>query len=289
MFYNKNMFTEKPFLKNYNVSEFFIERKEKELSLTRIGYHNLRFIRPHKFFRTQTFYTLHIVLSGKGTLHYRGNTYAIGENSVFVLPNDEPFCYYADEQDPWEYIFFELTGTSLCDYLRSVGFSDASPVRHFPVPEKILGEYRDFFLKKENALPCSYYDAVSLFFLLLGALAETSNPQPLRQEDLIQQAKYLLRSHYHDPNFSLDLVADSLHISHAQLCRLFKKQTGETMIAFLNRLRMDYAKKMLIESDKNATEICYAAGYQDYTYFLTLFKKYHGMTTNEYRRLHQKN
>lgn len=281
------MYTEKPFLKNYNVSEFFIERNEQELSLIRIGYHDLRYIRPIKFFRTQTFYTLHLVLSGKGVLFYRGKSYSLGENSVFVLPKDEPFCYYADEKDPWEYVFFELNGTLLNDYFRSVGFSKDAPVRHFPIPEKLLGEFRDFFLKRENSLPCSYYDAVSLFFLLLGALAETGAAPALPREDLVQQAIYLLRSHYHDCNFTIEIIANSLHLSHAQLCRLFKKQTGETMISYLNRLRMDYAEKMLIESDRNATEICYAAGYQDYTYFLTLFKKRHGMTTNEYRQRHR--
>ena len=150
--------------------------------------------------------------------------------------------------------------------------------------QKLLSQYRDFFRKTENQLPYSYYEAVSLLFQLLSFLAEQDQDGAYESRDnIIDKAKQFIKLKYLDYHFTIESIADSLHISHAQLCRLFKKQTGQTMISYLNDLKMAYAEKLLKESTLTATEICYAAGYKDYTYFLTVFKKRHGITTNEYR------
>ena len=66
-------------------------------------------------------------------------------------------------------------------------------------------------------------------------------------------------------------------------CNIFKKETGVTIWDYLIRIRMEEAKKMLLETAQKTYEISEKIGYDDPSYFGRLFKKYTGFTPVEYR------
>ncbi len=99
---------------------------------------------------------------------------------------------------------------------------------------------------------------------------------------LIHQAENFIEYHYMD-KISLDDVARELNISKHYLCSVFKKETGENMSLYINRLRIEKAKQMLLESDIKIKEIFEKIGYSDQQYFSKVFKKITGMTVIEYK------
>jgi len=264
----------------------FYNRPEKEFCVHDLGYHNFEYIRPLPVYRTQTAYSIHLVISGKGRLEVNHKVYRLQSPSIFVLPPDELFCYFPDETDPWEYIFFDFSGTMVKDYLASIGFSLDTPVKPCTSLHKTLASFSEFFEKNKNDLPTSYFEATGLLFLLFNsALDKDSAMLYSNRDNPIEEAKSLIQLKFYDPDLTVESIASALHVSHSQLCRQFKEITGMTMIAYVNDMRMKYAEQLFKTTALKATEIAYMAGFREYTYFLMLFKRRNGMTTTEYRNL----
>ncbi|RED63216.1 response regulator transcription factor [Cohnella lupini] len=82
---------------------------------------------------------------------------------------------------------------------------------------------------------------------------------------------------------SLDEVADVLHLNASYFSRMFKKETGETFIEYVTRMKMERAKEMLDRTSHTVGEICELLGYDNQSYFIKTFKTHSGVTPMEYR------
>jgi two-component system, response regulator YesN len=105
---------------------------------------------------------------------------------------------------------------------------------------------------------------------------------------MINQAVNYIQYHY-DEKISLEDVAEKLNLSKHYLCSVFKKETGENMSLYINKLRIDKAKSMLLESEGRIKEIFEEVGYSNQQYFSKVFKKITGITVMEYKesRMHK--
>ncbi|MBO5452360.1 MAG: helix-turn-helix transcriptional regulator, partial [Clostridia bacterium] len=83
---------------------------------------------------------------------------------------------------------------------------------------------------------------------------------------------------------SLDEICGRFSYSKSFLCKTFKLQTGDTIIAYFNKLKIDEAKKRLTETNQNITAIAYSLGFQEVKYFDYTFKKYTGVSPAAYRK-----
>ncbi|MBI9105292.1 MAG: response regulator [Spirochaetales bacterium] len=81
----------------------------------------------------------------------------------------------------------------------------------------------------------------------------------------------------------LSTVANILGSSPNHLSTLFKKNTGQTYIEFVNRKRIEHARELLQTTDLSAKEIAFRCGYTNPNYFSRIFKKITGATISEYR------
>ena len=84
-------------------------------------------------------------------------------------------------------------------------------------------------------------------------------------------------------NINLNKISNYVSLSKNYFCNIFKKETGITIWDYLIRIRMEEAKKMLLETEQKTYEISERVGYDDPSYFGRLFKKYTGFTPMEFR------
>lgn len=82
---------------------------------------------------------------------------------------------------------------------------------------------------------------------------------------------------------SLAALADKCNVSSSYLSRLFTKEVGESYSAFILRLKTEWAKEILKNTDLTVTEVSMRLGYTDVGYFIKVFKKYVGVTPAFYR------
>lgn len=103
------------------------------------------------------------------------------------------------------------------------------------------------------------------------------------QNKLVESAVKYIHSHLSE-QLSLEAISEQLHISPSHLSRTFKKVCDESLTEYVNKARIEKAKDYLTRSDILTYEIAELVGYNDPTYFSSIFKKYTGLSPTEYKQ-----
>ncbi|WP_336773736.1 helix-turn-helix domain-containing protein [Paenibacillus sp. MMO-58] len=107
--------------------------------------------------------------------------------------------------------------------------------------------------------------------------------QSRRHNALMREIRDYVAEHFMDPNLSLTLLSDRFQISPKYLSQLFKESIGQNFSDFLIGLRIEYAKRLLRESDVTVQYISEMMGYANPTSFIRVFKKIVGLSPGQYR------
>lgn len=110
---------------------------------------------------------------------------------------------------------------------------------------------------------------------LLFANAQ-NEPEPVRH------AKTYIMSHLAEP-MSLEGVASEVNVSPFHFCKIFKRATGMTFTDFVNRARVEKAKRMLMKPQARITEVAYDAGFQSLSHFNRSFRRIASESPTEFR------
>lgn len=102
-----------------------------------------------------------------------------------------------------------------------------------------------------------------------------------RRTEVAEACQFVSR--HLDRKISLEEVAEQLFMNPSYFSRLFKKETGETFIEYVTRMKMDRAKELLDQTGAPIGKICETLGYDNQSYFIKLFKTFSGVTPVEYR------
>ena len=99
---------------------------------------------------------------------------------------------------------------------------------------------------------------------------------------LALQAAYYIREHS-EQKFSLSEIAGALFVNSNYLARVFKRETGRTLLWYHNAVRCENAKKILLETELSVAEISSAVGYISPAHFSHQFRKITGLSPSEWR------
>jgi two-component system, response regulator YesN len=99
----------------------------------------------------------------------------------------------------------------------------------------------------------------------------------------IRQALTYLDQHYAE-DICLNDVARYCNVSYNHLSFLFKKETGENIIGYLNKLRIYHAARLILFGSMPISSICVSVGFNGYNHFFTTFRTITGMTPSEFRK-----
>jgi two-component system, response regulator YesN len=108
---------------------------------------------------------------------------------------------------------------------------------------------------------------------------EISNP--------VDKTKKYIENHISE-EISMDDIAQNVHLNPDYLTRIFKKEVGVSISRYIINLKMDIAKRLLIETDKSIGEIAVGVGYFNYSSFNRIFTKMVNMSPQQFKILHKK-
>ena len=144
----------------------------------------------------------------------------------------------------------------------------------------ICNAYRSQAFGFELYIKCSL---IKIIHLLLKDTTTSSLPVENSKSIL---TKKIIR--YMENNFSeqitLQDMADYVHISKEYLCRIFHVMSNTSPIEYLNRYRIRQSASLLMHSNKSISEVAFACGFNNSSYFNKLFLRYMGCTPREYRK-----
>lgn len=106
--------------------------------------------------------------------------------------------------------------------------------------------------------------------------------QKEHDDELVRKVQLYLEKNYKD-KFNIGKIAKKFSIVRRTLERRFKKVTKNSIAEYIQRVKIEAAKKEIETGRKTIQEIMYEIGYSDMKAFRDLFKKVTGLTPVEYR------
>lgn len=101
-------------------------------------------------------------------------------------------------------------------------------------------------------------------------------------DEQVKSAQLFIEDNFGE-KISVDQLATRFALSRRNFVRRFKKATNNTPLEYIQRVKIEAAKKSLESSTENISEVMYAVGYTDNKAFRNIFRKYTGFTPTEYK------
>ena len=115
------------------------------------------------------------------------------------------------------------------------------------------------------------------------SILNKSDISPISFKTKETEIKEYLKSHFSDPDLSLNGIAETFYVSSSTMAKLIKERTSQNFSDYINELRITMAKKLLTETSLTINEISESVGYSSQHYFSRIFKKYVGVSPIAYR------
>ncbi len=111
--------------------------------------------------------------------------------------------------------------------------------------------------------------------------------QKTHHDEVIKQAQVFIETNIQG-KITIDELADLVSLGRRSFERRFKLATNNSVLEYINRVKIEFAKRSFEASRKNINEVMYDVGYTDTKAFRTIFKKITGLTPLEYRNRYNK-
>lgn len=242
-----------------------------------VGYDDFYTVKPLCAFRMQSFYTWHFVLSGTGVLEIGGKKHTVREGQMFFIPPSEKMRYYPREEEPWEYVWFSLTGDTAADYGAQLGFSTLCPVqtiRYFAGVRNRLKKLFTALIDEGGGI----FGTLSAFY---GIMELCTSDGPATG---IHAVKKYIDESFALPGFSVTQLCYDAGLSHAHLLRLFRQAYGIPIIRYVIRKRITLACELLTTTDLSVRSVAFSCGFTDEPHFMKTFKREMGVSALQYRK-----
>lgn len=246
---------------------------------------------PNEFFESNSprkNYVLYYVLSGQGTFSSKGHhAIKLREGDLFMIPQNQSCSFKADAKQPWEYFWLGLAGNDAKKIIEASNLPNKNFLRQIQHTDlyQALMDLLAVFDNDDNFLNRLQLNSLSYqFFYYL--IKDFPNHPPVRQiakGDQFQLAIDYLQNNYTDPTCTIVELCNRLGVSRSFLYALFRKNTKLSPQKYLMQLRMEAAKKELLETTQNLKTIAHKVGYGDEFTFSKAFKRYSGVSPNVFR------
>lgn len=235
-------------------------------------------------------YLLHHVVSGKGTYICQERRYELEAGDTFLITPNTTIHYYADAQQPWEYIWVGFGGLDAADIMEQTEFTLDEPVlRKGPRSDELCSLIRKVY-EHYGTSQWEQLGMTAQLYQLLSFLVRSSEPKadPRREErDCAQIAAEYIVTHYEEP-ITVEGLAAYTSVSHSSLYRRFIKRFQMSPKRFLLEYRVERACHLLTTTDFSVQEISNSVGFEDPFYFSRAFKEIKGLSPRQYANARKK-
>ena len=104
-----------------------------------------------------------------------------------------------------------------------------------------------------------------------------------KSQTIVEKINLYVREHYRE-DIGRNEIGAYFYLAPEYLAKMYKKKTGKNLKDYINEYRLDKAKELLYDEGVRVSDVAAEVGFSNFSYFSTLFKKYTGVTPNEFRK-----
>ncbi|RKP53007.1 helix-turn-helix domain-containing protein [Cohnella endophytica] len=218
-------------------------------------------------------------LSGEGYFRTPAGEKSCGAGQLVLLRSGVPHEYGTVAGTRWNFVWAHFQKLPETDYL------PPEEVFVHDLPEGHLRNrvYRAFQnLLQDSRDRSGFRHALcenSIREILLLVAQRTSH----KQDSRIEHALQLLSRSMHEELRIHDL-ARSVGLSPSRLSHLFREETGESIVEYLNHMRLRQAALLMEHMGRTATEASFDVGFNNYNHFAALFRRVYGVSPRNYAK-----
>lgn len=142
------------------------------------------------------------------------------------------------------------------------------------------------YTNRDTAILASKYFAIDIDRESQNAFMLFEGQKGHEDEDILKAQDFIEKNY--QEKITVDQLADMLAMGRRSFERRFKKATNNTVVEYIQRVKVEAAKRSFESSRKNINEVMFNVGYTDTKAFRTIFKKITGLTPIEYRNKYNK-
>ena len=233
-------------------------------------------------------FLFHYIISGKGRLDANKGTYYINAKQGFLVCPHEVTTYYADEKDPWEYVWVEFDGLRARECMVLAGLGEEQPVYKSTSKENSVERYMMGLVESSEKSPIRL---VGLAMILMDEIIQTSQTKMEKGKKVIRDFYMKEALAFIESNFAKDIsieeIADASGLNRSYFSRLFKETFSVSPQQFLIKYRMTKAGDLLKQSQLSIGQVATSVGYDNQLHFSRAFKNVFGISPSEYRNSHR--
>lgn len=244
-------------------------------------------------------YEIYLFHKGQATLIIGGQVYPLQSGDMILIPDAIPHIARPNIHLTYVRSVINFTDTYLKLFPNAIMrnvldlFETGGRLVHWDISEqyeleKLISKLQTEF--SENKFGAETLGAAFLFQLLIMTYRKVGTVQNSRQlsqrEVYVEQTLALINRTYNE-EIDLNMIANCININKHYMCHCFKEVTGYTIVAYMQRKRMEEAKKLLQSSNESVTHIASRVGIKNGSHFSRQFKEHYGVTPSAYRKKYQ--
>ena len=227
-------------------------------------------------------------IDGEGELIYNEKKERIDSNKGIFLFPAVPHEYYS-VKGVWKVNFISFDGNAIESFLRAAGIKE-SAVFYIKNPDILSAKIKKALSVSQSQSSLRNIEASSILYELLMDILMYSS----KSSDDSTETQYMKLGEvfqFIEENYSsvitLEELASTINITPQHLCLLFKSITSLRPFEYIKNVRITKSKDLIItNSHLEINEIAKSVGYDNTSYFCSIFKKIEGITPGKFKRLY---
>ncbi len=259
----------KRLLKNSELGNSVISSSKKHIS----GNHPVHF---HEF------YEIEYVIQGTEICTINGKEFICSNGTLFFMTPVDCHSVQTEGADIFNVMFSE----ELVEFQQLEPFLRYEAPKAFVIDDKNRSFFEQLFAEIiENKKNTKYISALMGCFLLKLAQLLPDN-KVANLSNVVSKMHFYILNHF-QKKITLEMMASHVGLTPSYASALFKKEMKIGFKSYLNSLRLEYARKLLADTEQTISQICEESGFDDIPNFLKRFKAYYGMTPTQLRENHK--
>jgi AraC-like DNA-binding protein len=249
----------------------------------------------HFHFKPEIF----LQMQGRTEFRFPKETMDVRPGDLCIVPSGVPHgeSVFPDPDRPFRNLvagFYSNTLSLHLAYEATPHKPDIEAIEFFDLPnvDEVVGLAQSVVAAFRRQAPARDHVLRGLVIALLGMFENTvaTTTDRLNSDSgKVFHVKWIVREQLSNTTLSVKTIAERLQCSPDYLSHLFHKATGEKLIQYIHRIRIEGARLALESTPLHISEIAFASGFDDAGYFARVFKKHCGESPQDFRaRLDQR-